>query len=152
MSRILLPVLMLAILVCCSVLDAVEYEKNPYRAMAYSALVPGGGQLYTRSYVKAALVIGVQAALISQAVSDHANMDKYNSRLDGSAGSLDLYNLQQRNNYRNNLRSDYWWIGTTLFLSVADSFVDAHLYNFTSEKSRVRLRFEDKLLKLEYTF
>jgi len=142
----------LLLLVGLSALEAVEYVKNPYRAMVYSAILPGGGQIYTDSYLKAAIVIGVQAWFISQAVGDHHNMDKYGSQISHSNSETDAYNLQQRNKFRNDLRSDYWWIGTTMFLSIADSFVDAHLYNYKAEKSKVRLRFEDKQLKLEYNF
>ncbi len=145
-------ILLFSVLISYSALDAVKYEKNPYRAMLYSTVVPGGGQIYTHGYIKAVVVMGMQGYLINQAISDYNKMDKYHSLMDGSNSSIDLYNHQQRNNYRNDLRSDYWWIGTTMFLSIADAFVDAHLYNFKAEKSKVHLRFEDRILQLEYSF
>jgi hypothetical protein len=151
MKRLSLCLIMI-ILIAVSALEAVEYEKNPYRSMVYSAVVPGGGQIYTKRYVKAALIIGVQSALIGQAIYDNNKMNKYKDLMDGSNSSADLYNRQKRDKFQKDLRSDYWWIGTSLFLSIADAFVDAHLYNFNSEKKKVHLKFEDKLLKLEYKF
>jgi len=65
--------------------------------------------------------------------------------------SYQLYQTK-RDQYRDDLRSDYWWIGMTVALSVADAFVDAHLSNYNSEKEKVRLKFEDKLLQLELKF
>jgi len=132
-----------------SSLNAIEYQKNPYRSMLYSALLPGGGQLYNEAYIKTGVVIGLQAYLVSLAIHNNDKLDYYR----------DLYNstnnsgyLIKRNEYHDKLRSDYWWMGTVLVLSVADAFVDAHLYNYESEKNKVKLRFEDKLLQVEYQF
>lgn len=144
--------LLLIIVSGITALNAVEYEKSPLRAMLYSAVVPGGGQIYTEKYVNAALVIGIQALLVTEAIQDNNDKDKYQKRIDGSNSSLDIYNKQQRDKYQDEIRSDYWWIGTTLFLSIADAFVDAHLYNFNKEKDKVHLKFKDKLLQVEYRF
>lgn len=152
MNRLSILALLILLVMSFSSLNAIEYEKNPYRSMVYSAVVPGGGQIYTKNYVKAGLIIGVQTYLISQALQNNSKMNKYKDLMDGTNSSSDLINRHQRDKYRDDLRSDYWWIGTTIFLSIADAFVDAHLYNFNAEKEKVHLKFEDKLLKLEYRF
>lgn len=144
--------ILLLFIICISALNGLENTKNPLKAMAFSAVVPGGGEIYNRAYVKACIVIGLQTYFISSAISDNNQVKHYNSLRDGSNSTNDLANLQQRNKYRDDLRSDYWWIGTTMFLSIADAFVDAHLYNFKAEKEKVHLKFGDKKLQLEYSF
>jgi hypothetical protein len=40
---------------------SMVYAANPTHAMLYSAFIPGGGQIYNHAYVKAGIVIGIQA-------------------------------------------------------------------------------------------
>jgi len=150
-NKIICLFVLLFTLTLCE-LHGLENKQNPLRAMLYSTLVPGGGQIYNHAYIKAAVVIGLQAYLVSSAINDNDKAQHYNALMDGTNNSIDQYYRQQRNNYRNDLKSDYWWIGTTMFLSVADAFVDAHLYNFKAEKEKVHLKFGDKKLQLEYRF
>jgi hypothetical protein len=152
MRRLLL--LFLFVLVIFPVLQAVEYTKQPYRAMLYSAVLPGGGQLYNEAYLKTALVAGLQAFLISLAVSDAGKVNDYQDLMQEHLSDPGLYEQykSRRDDYKEELRSDYWWIGTVLVLSVADAFVDAHLYNFKQEKQKVLLRFSDRSLQLQYRF
>ncbi|MFO7660343.1 MAG: DUF5683 domain-containing protein [Candidatus Cloacimonadaceae bacterium] len=145
---------LIALLLLLGSLNAVEYDKNPYRAMLYSAALPGGGQIYNQAYVKAAVVAGLQAYLIGTALHHNERKDHYQELMNNSViGEQDyLIFKQQRDGYRDDLRSDYWWMGTVLVLSVADAFVDAHLYNFNQEKDKIKIRFEDKMLQVSYHF
>ena len=147
-------ILFLLLLISISVLQAVEYTKQPYRAMLYSAVLPGGGQLYNEAYLKTALVAGLQAYLISLAVSDAGKVSDYKDLMQEHLSDPTLYQQYKtrRDAFQEELRSDYWWIGTVLVLSVADAFVDAHLYNFKQEKQKVLLRFSDQSLQLQYHF
>jgi hypothetical protein len=129
-----------------------EKKQNPYKAMLLSAVLPGGGQVYNHAYVKAVVVIGVQAYFVNSAIGNYNKMEHYRSIMNDGSTLENALNRQQRDNYRNDLKSDYWWIGTTLFLSVADAFVDAHLYNFKAEKEKVHLKFNNQQLQLEYKF
>lgn len=155
MSRILTGLILCAVLLfILSDLQAVEYDKNPYRAMLYSAVLPGGGQLYNQAYVKAVVVAGLQGYLVATAVHHNDRKQHYQDLMNNSViGDQDyLIYKQQRDSYRDDLRSDYWWMGTVLVLSVADAFVDAHLYNFDKEKEKIRIKFEDKMLQVSYHF
>jgi hypothetical protein len=133
-------------------IGALENPKKPYRAMLFSALVPGGGQFYNEAYIKTAVVIGLQSYIISNAIYDYNKMEYYKDRMDGSGSFADISNRANRDSFKDELRSDYWWIGTVMLLSVADAFVDAHLFNINSERDKVHLRFEDKKLQVEYKF
>jgi hypothetical protein len=134
--------LLIIILILLGLPLCAQNPKQPLRAMAYSAILPGGGQIYNGSYLKSGIVIGIQTYLIGTAIY-HADRKQHFHQQN------DLVNEKL---YRDELRNDYWWMGTTLVLSVADAFVDAHLYNFEQEKQKVHLKFEDKLLKLELKF
>lgn len=150
--RMRLFLLLVVLLLVSGSLSAMEYAKNPYKAMVLSALLPGGGQVYNNAYIKAVAVVGLQAYLVNSAFYNHDKMEQFEAMMDGSGSFDDLLYQSRWDKYRDNLRSDYWWIGTVMVLSVADAFVDAHLYNFKAEKDKVRLKFEDKMLRLEYRF
>jgi hypothetical protein len=154
MKYLLVAILVFSLAFISGRLHALEYQKNPYLAMLYSTLLPGGGQLYNRKYVKSAVVVGLQAWLISMAVNDNDKIEHYKDLMNGVESSDPAYlsYKSKRESYKEELHSDYWWIGTVLALSVADAFVDAHLYNYNLEKQKVQLKFEDKMLQLELDF
>jgi len=109
----------------------VDLEKhlhqNPTAALFKSMFVPGLGQLGNRSYIKAGIVIGLEAWLVSTAV-DRASKtsdakDLYLAADDDSRYSLYLDYTEIRNG-----RNKYiWWAGIVTFISMFDAFVDAHL-------------------------
>ncbi|PKN80489.1 MAG: hypothetical protein CVU48_01755 [Candidatus Cloacimonetes bacterium HGW-Cloacimonetes-1] len=144
--------IVLALLIFTAVLPAQD-TKSPTSAMLYSTVFPGGGQLYNHQYVKAGIIIGVQGYLVGSAIYHDQERDKYADKARDAAGTAlqSYYEAKKVDSYEQ-LRNDYWWIGITAVLSVADAFVDAHLYNFDAEKNKVHLRFEDKKLQLQMRF
>jgi hypothetical protein len=80
-------------------------------------------------------------------------MEDYKSK---ASSSTDLYLTQryrqQADEFKDKRTSDIWWIGITAALSVLDAYVDAHLADFESQKNKLRLRFEDETLALQFTF
>ncbi|MFA7017066.1 MAG: DUF5683 domain-containing protein, partial [Candidatus Cloacimonadaceae bacterium] len=50
---------------------------NPTRAMLYSALIPGGGQVYNKAYVKAGIVVGLQAWNVGRVFYNDAKADDF---------------------------------------------------------------------------
>jgi hypothetical protein len=154
LNKVLPVILLLLLMLLAGSLNALEYQKKPYKAMLYSAILPGGGQLYNEAYIKTAVVAGLQAYLISRAFYLDGKADHYQVLMDDYAPGEMGYeiNKTKRNGYRDDLRSDYWWMGTVLVLSVADAFVDAHLFNYKAEKNKINLKFSDKKLQMEYRF
>ncbi|MCB5262870.1 MAG: DUF5683 domain-containing protein [Candidatus Cloacimonetes bacterium] len=126
---------------------------NPTHAMLYSAFIPGGGQIYNQAYVKASVVIGMQTYLISTALYHDSKAQDFSSK---AASSSDIYLVehyrQRADKHKEKRTSDIWWIGITAALSVLDAYVDAHLADFESQKTKLRLRFEDETLALQITF
>ncbi len=149
--KLLLPALLL--LLGSVLLAQTENPKQPYRAMLYSAAFPGGGQFYNGMYLKTGIVIGLQGLLINYAIHDYDKMKSYQKKMNQSTDAFEIALLRKkRDDWRDELRNDYWWMGITLALSMADAFVDAHLYNFNSQKDKIHLQFADKQLQLSYKF
>ena len=128
-------------------------KPQPTRAMLYSAVLPGGGQIYTRAWVKAGLVIGVQGWLIGSAIHNDNQKDRFHD-LASSADQISdqAYFKAMETEYRNRFNNDIWWIGITTALSMVDAYVDAHLNDFDEQKDKLRLRFSTAGLSLQYRF
>jgi hypothetical protein len=92
-------------------------HRSPLQAVCFSAVVPGGGQLYTQQYLRAVAFAGGLGYL---GYCYH--------REDTSAiGNPD----QDDYNYHNKRRRKYkWWFAGIWILSLADAYVDAHMFKF----------------------
>ena len=98
---------------------------DPTLCLFKSMLVPGWGQITNKAYFKAGLAIGLEAWFLTNAIIYNGKM---NDALDAyhadPNNTLHFYDYQQ---YQG-LRSDYLWgLGITVFISMFDAYVDAHL-------------------------
>jgi len=103
--------------------DPVVPRKSPLKAVFFSAVFPGGGQLYTGNYWRAAGFATVEAGLAGAAFYEAWRMYKAEDQAE-----IDRHYEKQR--------SLWWWAAGTWALSMADAYVDAHLYKF-DEQGRV---------------
>jgi len=87
--------------------------KSPLGAVLRSAVVPGWGQYYNESYIKAGVALTVNAALISAIL--------YNNNKWQTEGDV---------NFRNKRDTFIWIWGLAYLLTLADAYVDANLYGF----------------------
>jgi hypothetical protein len=114
------------------VTNPINFEEHltqqPTIALFKSMLVPGWGQLGNRKYLKAAIVIGLEGWLISEA---------YNNGRDAS-DAWDRFAAESDPYIRDALHADYqdkraqrnkytWFAGIVVFASMFDAYVDAHL-------------------------
>lgn len=97
----------------------------PGGALLRSAVLPGWGQFYTRHPLKGVLIMGVEAALIGYAVSADTKVKDF-AAAGVSSDELDLWRNKRR-------KSILWAVGVWLY-SMADAYVDAHLYDFDSNE------------------
>jgi hypothetical protein len=141
------------LLLACVCLVNAQTERKPYRAVLYSALLPGGGQIYNHAWLKAGLVAGIQGYLIGSAVYHDGKRDDF-AELAENTNDLYLQQqyLAQSRDYKDKLNNDIWWIGITAGLSMIDAFVDAHLYDFKIQKEKIELRFSEGNVTLRYEF
>lgn len=91
--------------------------KNPTGAMLRSLALPGWGQWYNGKRFKAVVVAGVEVGLVVDAIVQNQL----------AAASEDFYS---REFYRNNRSLAIWWLGAAILYSMADAYVDAHLFDF----------------------
>jgi len=120
--------------------------------MALSFIIPGGGQFYNESYYKAAVVFALEGYLISRTIYHHSKVNEYYDKAQESVGEDFLAYQDLYYRYYNRRQNDFWWLGTVVFLSMVDAFVDAHLYNYNQEKEKVHIIFEGNKIGIGLNF
>jgi len=141
-SRALMGLALLAGFVSAQTPDTLKPQLNPadsttkvdpvrtYRpakstgtAVLLSFLLPGGGQVYTGNWWKAALIAPAEVTLGYFSVREHvAATDAWNS------GDTTGYVR-----HRDRRTALLWWTGAVLAFSMADAYVSAQMYGFDRE-------------------
>lgn len=104
---------------------------DPTVTLFKSMLVPGWGQITNKAYIKAALAIGLEAWFISGAVVNWNYMNQALDNYRADPNNLDHYYEYQ---YYHGMRSDFLWaLGVTVFVSMFDAYVDAHLRPYSDD-------------------
>jgi len=96
---------------------AIVVQKSPRGAMLRSLFVPGWGQLYNGKWLKAIVIAGAEIGLITNAVIQNQL-------------AVRSTNIYEKEFYQNNRGLSIWWLAGIILYSMADAYVDAHLYNF----------------------
>lgn len=110
---------------------------QPRFVMLRSLLVPGWGQLHNRAWLKALLVSGGEAVLISNVVQDGRRLKDLDAQVAAARAARDL-EAENSAVERYNARLDHyvgrqWLLGGLLVYSLVDAYVDAHFVNFKFE-------------------
>lgn len=112
--------------------EQTKHRHSPSGALLRSAALPGWGQLYNKKYIKAIIIGGGESILIYQTAWHWHKTSKYKdlylkAEVDSDARRDYFYKFDS---YRD-LRNQYiWFLGLTIFYSMFDAYVDAHLRNF----------------------
>jgi hypothetical protein len=106
--------------------DSKAAVKSPVKAVFFSAVFPGGGQIYTRNYWRAAVLGTVEASLAGAAMYEVWRMNKATDQAE-----VDRHFEKQR--------SLWWWTAGVGAFSMADAYVDAHLCRF-DEQGRITIQ------------
>lgn len=96
---------------------SVPLRKSPTGAMLRSMALPGWGQWYNEKRIKAVVIMGAEAGLVIDAIVQN--------QLAARSGAD-----YEREYYRNNRSLAIWWLGAVILYSMADAYVDAHLFDF----------------------
>jgi len=145
-------ILFLMLILLVSGLCGYDTGKKPFKAMALSLVIPGGGQFYNESYYKAAFVLALEGYFIGRTIYHHDRVQHYHDMADSTVGEEHDFYMEEYNRYYRRRQNDYWWLGTIVFLSVVDAFVDANLYNYNQEKERVNILFGHQGVGLRINF
>lgn len=109
-------------------------HKSPWGAVLRSAILPGWGQIYNESYIKAPVVWGIFGALAAGWI--HYN-NKYKDSRDLYLSTSNDYYRQNRDFYRDQRDLMGIYIGLAYFLNLVDAYVDAQLFDFTVQENNM---------------
>lgn len=118
---------------------ASEKLISPIGAVVRSAIFPGWGQIYSRSYIRSGLIVlGIGGSAVGALLAERSFRSRYNAYAtlanlepDNEEGVLASY---EHANQRYKLRMFFLYSGVGLWLySVIDSYVSANFYNATTQ-------------------
>lgn len=127
MNAILFAVFILTQVQSDTVVKTVP-TKSPGRAVLMSLIIPGGGQLYTRNYWKAAIIAPAEIGLGYLAYQEHIRMKK----------ALAVQDTSSYYQHRERRTTFFWWTAAVVVFSMADAYVSAQMFGF-DEQLRIDL-------------
>ena len=95
-----------------------QKSKSPTAAMLRSLALPGWGQFYNEQIIKGLVVVAGQATLIG-----------FNFYYNNQANQFRV-GSPERDFYQDRRNLTYWLMVAATLLSMADAYIDAHLYDF----------------------
>ncbi len=106
--------------------------KSPGTAMLLSAVLPGAGQFYNESYWKVPIVVGFGVYLAYNWVDNNKLYKQYRDQYKQTveAGQPNSQLLNNREFYKDQRDSFTWYLLIWYFVTLADAYVDASLYDF----------------------
>jgi hypothetical protein len=115
--------------------------KSPMGALFRSVVFPGWGQLYNKKYLKAGLIFGVETTYLVLMAMDWDRMNEHKKLFDSLPEDHPdkFWEYEQYKFYKDRKNLYLWSTLTTIFISMFDAYVDAHLYNFDKEMERIGL-------------
>ncbi len=105
-------------------------QKSPWLAVLQSAVVPGLGQIYNESYIKAPIIWGAASLLVygwihyDNLYSDYQKLSIQNP----------VQYIRFRDFYRDQRDLFTIYMGLLYLLNLVDAYVDAHLFDFNVEE------------------
>ena len=110
--------------------DSVPYRppKSTGTAVLLSFLLPGGGQVYTGNWWKAALIAPAELTLGYVTLRTHQNLMAF-LRNDAIIEHRD----QEYYRRRGTRDALLWWTGAVIAFSMADAYVSAQMFGFDRE-------------------
>jgi len=116
-------------------------KKKPWKAVLFSAILPGLGQYYNESYWKIPVVAGIGSYFVYVAIKNNnkfiENRDLYDASITPQNPSGDTRYKNLREFYRDQRDQFILYFGLLYLINLADAYVDAHLFDFdVSDKYR----------------
>jgi len=107
-------------------------QKSPLGAVLRSAIVPGWGQIYNHSYLKAPVIWGITGWLVYEWIQSN---NLYKQSLDLFAQTKNNDYLVYKNFYQDQRDLFSIYIGLAYVLNLVDAYVDAELFDFTVKEN-----------------
>ncbi len=137
--------------------DDFKMTKQPWRAVAYSAILPGAGQFYTESYWKIPIILGAGGYFAYGIINNNNQYldyrDQYLNSQTAENPSGDPRLLNLREFYRDQ-RDNFIIYSSILYLAnLIDAYIDAELYDFNvSDKIRFGFLKKNNLIGIDFNF
>lgn len=147
--------LLCLLLILIAYLPLLSYDtgKSPGKAAFYSFLLPGAGQYYNESYSKAFFWATSEIAFISITSYHQAKFEDYKDKREKASNLSDWEKWDRKAADQLHKRNNgFWWLGSTLILSMMDAYVDAALFDYEAEEQKLKLQFDLNYLGLEFRF
>lgn len=140
-----------------SVNEIFRMKKSPWKAVLYSALLPGAGQFYNESYWKIPVIAGLGGYFIYGFVKNNNQYLDYKQQYINSqtpqnpSGNLQLQSLRE---FYRDQRDNFIIYSIILYVvNLIDAYVDAQLFDFNvSDKIKFSSLQNSKILNLGYSF
>jgi len=114
--------------------DTTQTEKpSPTLTLFKSVLFPGWGQYSNRKYIKAGIVFVVESYFIYKAVDYGRKASDWRSKWKKAPDDLKSEYFSKYTQYRDSRNTNLWYTALTIFLSMFDAYVDAHLREFPED-------------------
>lgn len=132
-------------------------KKNPWKAVGLSAILPGLGQLYNESYWKLPIIAIVGGYFGYEILYNNSRFQDYKTLYEDSQTSTnpsgDLRYKSLREYYRDQRDQFILYYGIFYIITLADAYVDAHLYDFTvTDKIRLKITSSMNSINLKIKF
>lgn len=137
--------------------DKFVMKKSPWRAVAYSAVLPGLGQFYNESYWKIPIIAALGGYFAYEIVKNNNEFLKYrddyaNSQTPANPNG-DLRYKTLREFYRDQRDQFFLYAGLLYLVNLFDAYVDAHLFDFDVTKSiKITFSFRENGLNYKINF
>lgn len=137
---------------------AVAPTGSPTLTMFKSVVFPGWGQFSNRKYVKAGAIFLIETYFIYKAIDYGKEASDWRTKWQEAPDELKNEYFDKYADNRDRRNTNLWYTALTVFLSMFDAYVDAHLRNFPDiEKSKSTLTVDmspdEKMgLTLKYNF
>jgi len=109
--------------------SAYVMTKSPLGAVLRSAIIPGWGQIYAGSYIKAPIIWGIGAGLAAAWIWNNNRYWK-NAKLYAESGYSNSVNKSNRDFFRDQRDLVTIYMALAYLLNLVDAYVDAALFDF----------------------
>lgn len=118
-----------------------KMKKKPWVAVLLSAILPGAGQYYNRSYWKVPVILGFAGYFGYEYWREDKNYRDYRDQYAASqtiqnpAGDDNLKTLREF--YRTQRGNFTWYFMIVYFINLVDAYIDAHLFDFDVKDEKI---------------
>ncbi len=132
-----------------------KMTRTPMKAVLYSAVLPGLGQFYNKSYWKIPVLWLISGYFVYEIIKNNNSYIEYRDAYSNSQTPLspggDARLKLLREFYRDQRDQFYLYAGLVYLINLVDAYVDAHLFDFdVSDRIQIGgLKSSNKILNLK---